>query len=157
MCNNCQAFLLNTHCTSDYVFLDNCEYPKRKSMEFAFLLHLKHNKATCKTCSVELSMPSLKEGLIQNDQCAYHWTQACLPLNSGVPQDENKLLFIKICIHVWQVKLKVEAVQRPWMDSARSVAHLSILNPGAPTGCTDNTLGGRLYQQSGKEVPFVCF
>ena len=28
------------------------------------------------------------------------------------------------------------------MDFARSVAHLSILNPGAPTGCTDNTLGG---------------
>ncbi len=51
------------------------------------------------------------------------------------------------------------------MDFARSVAHLSILNPGAPTGCTDNTLGGsdvdtlyyRLYQQSGKEVPFVYF
>ncbi len=48
------------------------------------------------------------------------------------------------------------------MDFARSVAHLSILNPGAPTGFTDNTLGGsdvyyRLYQQSGKEVPFVCF
>ena len=49
--------------------------------------------------------------------------------------------------------------QRPWMDFARSVAHLSILNPGALAGCTDNTLGGyyRLYQQSGKEVPFVCF
>ncbi len=62
------------------------------------------------------------------------------------------------------------------MDFARLVAHLSMLNPGAPTGCTDNTLGGsdvqsrspkptnmgrhlyyRLYQQSGKEVPFVCF
>ena len=28
------------------------------------------------------------------------------------------------------------------MDFARSIAHLSILNPGAPTGCTDNTLGG---------------
>ncbi len=28
------------------------------------------------------------------------------------------------------------------MDFARSVAHLSILNPGAPTGCTDNILGG---------------
>ena len=45
------------------------------------------------------------------------------------------------------------------MDFARSVAHLFILNPGAPTGYTDNTLGGSdvVYQQSGKEVPFVCF
>ncbi len=30
-----------------------------------------------------------------------------------------------------------------------------VVNPGAPTGCTDNTLGGSdvVYQQSGKEVP----
>ena len=55
--------------------------------------------------------------------------------------------------------------QRPWMNFARSVAHPVVLNTGAPIGFTDNILGGsdavfpyyRLYQQSGKEVPFVWF
>ncbi len=52
------------------------------------------------------------------------------------------------------------------MDFARSVAHLSILNPGAPTGCRDNTLGGSdvvsLYTTGyisnlGKKCPLCAF
>ncbi len=52
------------------------------------------------------------------------------------------------------------------MDFARSVAHLSILNPGAPTGCTGNTLGGsdvvspyyRFYISNlGKKCPLCAF
>ncbi len=42
------------------------------------------------------------------------------------------------------------------MDFARSVAHLSILNPGAPTGCTDNTLGGSDISNLGKKCPLCA-
>ncbi len=47
------------------------------------------------------------------------------------------------------------------MDFARSVAHLSILNLGAPTGCTDNTLGGSdttgYVSNLGKKCPLCAF
>ncbi len=49
------------------------------------------------------------------------------------------------------------------MDFARSVAHLSILNPGAPTGYTDNTLGGSdevftsYISNLGKKCPLCAF
>ncbi len=43
------------------------------------------------------------------------------------------------------------------MDFARSVAHLSILNPGAPTGCTDNILGGSDISNLEKKCPLCAF
>ena len=37
---------------------------------------------------------------------------------------------------------RISTLKRPSLDFARSVAHPSVLNTGAPIGFTDNILGG---------------
>ena len=43
------------------------------------------------------------------------------------------------------------------MDFARSVAHLSILNPGAPIGCTEILYTTGYVSNLGKKCPLCAF